>query len=103
MQVVAVLVADQRLVERRFAVNHVDQVIHDAAFATHDQVEVAQADVEIDHRGLVAAQGEPGGKARAGRGFADTALAGGDDDDAGHLVGGLLGRSGRNREIMLVH
>ena len=40
----------------RFALDHVDEVVHHAAFAAHDEVEVAQADVEVDHGRLVAAQ-----------------------------------------------
>jgi hypothetical protein len=75
VQVVAVLVLDQRLGQRGFAVDDIDQVINDAAFATHDQVEVAQADVEVDDGGLEATQGETGGKAGAGGGLADPAFA----------------------------
>src|SRR5690606_6264082 len=52
--------------------------------ATHDEVEVAQADVEVDDGRLVPAQGQAGGKAGAGGGLAHPALAGGDDDDTGH-------------------
>ena len=52
-QVLALLVLDQRLVQVGFALDHVDQVVHHAALAAHDQVEVAQADVEVDHGRLV--------------------------------------------------
>jgi hypothetical protein len=34
-------------------------IVHHAAFAAHDQVEVAQADVEVDHRHLLAAPARP--------------------------------------------
>jgi hypothetical protein len=85
-EVVAVLVLDQGLVEVGLAVDHVDQVVHHAALAAHDEVEVAQADVEVDHRGLEAAQREAGGNAGAGGGFADAALAGRYYDDACHDV-----------------
>ncbi len=49
------LVADQRLRKLRDALHHVDEVEHDAAFGPHHEVEVAQADVEIDDDDLVAA------------------------------------------------
>ena len=52
------LVLDQGLVQGGFLVDHIDQVVHHAAFAAHDEVEIAQADVEIDHYGFVATQGE---------------------------------------------
>jgi hypothetical protein len=61
-QVVALLVLDQGLVQVGFALDDVDQVIDHAALAAHDQVEVAQADVEVDHCGLVAAQARPEAK-----------------------------------------
>jgi hypothetical protein len=81
-QVVAVLVLDQRLVQARLAIDDVDQVVHDATLAAHDEVEVAQADVEVDDRGLEAAQGESRGECRAGGGLADAALAGRYYDDS---------------------
>jgi hypothetical protein len=86
-QVVADLVLDQRLVEVGLAVDHVDQVVDHAPLAAHDQVEVAQADVEVDDGGLVAAQRQAGGKAGAGGGFAHAAFAGSDDNDLGHETG----------------
>ena len=39
-QVIALFVFDQGLVQSGFTVDHVDEVIHHAAFASHDQVEV---------------------------------------------------------------
>jgi hypothetical protein len=84
-QVVALFVLDERLVQVGLALDHVDEVIHHAAFAAHDEVEVAQADVKVDHGSLVAAQGEAGGKAGTGGGLAHATLAGGHDDDFGHV------------------
>lgn len=55
-QVVALLVLDEGLVQVGLALDHVDEVIHHAALAAHDEVQVAQADVEVDHCGLVATQ-----------------------------------------------
>jgi len=56
-------------------VDDVDEVVHHAPLATHDEVEVAQADVEVDDRGLEAAQGQPRCECGAGGGLADPALA----------------------------
>ena len=75
VEVVAVLVLDQALGQGGFAVDDVDQVINNTAFAAHDQVEVAQADVEVDDGGLETALGEAGGEAGAGGGLADAAFA----------------------------
>src|SRR5690606_40157055 len=75
------LVADQRLLERGLALDHVDEVVDHPALAAHDQVEVAQADVEVDDSDLLAGAGEAAGEGRAGGGLADAALAGRDYDD----------------------
>jgi len=75
IQVVALLVFDQRLVQVGLAVDDIDQVIDHAALAAHDQVKVAQADVKVNHCRLVAAQGQTGCKAGAGGGLAHPALA----------------------------
>src|SRR5690606_22877638 len=71
-------------------------------FATHDQVEVAQTDVEVDDGGLVATQGQAGCEAGAGRRLADAPLAGGHHDDLGHgwrsfLKNFYFGRTTTNR------
>ena len=42
------LVADQRLRQLGVALHDVDEVEHDAALGAHHEVEVAQADIEID-------------------------------------------------------
>jgi hypothetical protein len=39
----------------RFAVDDIDQVVDDAPLAAHDQVEVAQPDVEVDDHRFVPA------------------------------------------------
>ncbi|MOA02937.1 hypothetical protein D3C78_1224140 [compost metagenome] len=84
-QVVALLILDQRLIQVGFALDHIDQVIDHPALATHDQVEIAQTDVEVDDCGLVAAQSEAGSEAGTGGGLAHSTLAGGHDDDFGHV------------------
>src|SRR5690606_14025201 len=80
-QVVKALVLDHGLLQRGLAVDDVDEVVHHAALAAHDQVEVAQAHVEVDYGDFLAATGQPAGVAGAGGGLADAALAGGDYDD----------------------
>ena len=67
------------------ALDDVDEVVHHAALTPHDEIEVAQADIKVDHGGLVAAQGEAGGKGGAGGGLAHATLAGGHDDDFCHV------------------
>ena len=52
----------------------VDEVVYDAAFHTHNQIKVAQTDVEVDHGGFVAAQGQAGCDAGAGSGLAYAAF-----------------------------
>ena len=74
VEVFAVFVFNQGLVESRFAVDNVDEVVYDAAFATHNQVKVAQTDVEVDYGGFVAAQGQAGCDAGAGSGLAYAAF-----------------------------
>ena len=68
-------VFDQRLVQIGFALDHIDQVVHHTALTTHDQIQVAQADIEINHSGFVAAQGQARRKAGAGGGFSHPAFA----------------------------
>src|SRR5690606_36555874 len=83
VKVLETLVLDQGLSQGGFAVDDVDEVVHHAAFAAHDQVAVTQADVEVDDDGLVPAQGEAGTDGSAGGGFTDATLAGSDYEDLG--------------------
>jgi hypothetical protein len=69
------------LLDRGFAVDDVDEVVHHTTFAAHDQIEVSQADVEVDDRHFLALHGQAGGKRCAGSGFADAALAGRHNDN----------------------
>ena len=41
-------VFDERLLESAVALDDIDEVVHDPPLATHDEVQIAQADVEID-------------------------------------------------------
>ena len=58
------------------ALDHIDEVVHHATLAAHDEVEVAQADVEVDDSGFVAPHREARGKTGARRGFTHAAFAG---------------------------
>ncbi len=49
------LVPDQRLRKLGVALHHIDQIEDDASLRPHDQVEVAQAHVEIDEDDLLPA------------------------------------------------
>ena len=75
VEVFDALVFDERLFQAGFAVDDVDEVVNDAAFDAHDEVEVAQADVEVDDAGFQPFQGESAGDAGAGRGFPYSAFA----------------------------
>ncbi|MNW15154.1 hypothetical protein D3C71_2135810 [compost metagenome] len=59
----------------------VDEVIHHATLAAHDQVEVTQTNVEVDDHGLVPAQGKAGADGGAGSRFAYATLAGSYNDN----------------------
>ena len=83
-QIFQPLVADQRLRQLGDALHHVDQVEHDAAFGAHHEVEVAQADVEIDHARPSAPLRQRRTERGGGRGLADATLAGCNDQDFGH-------------------
>ena len=85
VQVLDPLVLDQRLVQADAVVDDVDEVEHDPALAAHDQVEVAQADVEVDDDGLLAQQRQAGGDGGGGGRLADPALAGRDHDDSSQI------------------
>src|SRR5216683_3275849 len=52
---------------------------------SHHQIEVAQADVEVDHRDLLPGLRERGAQRGGGRRLADAALAGCDHEDLGHV------------------
>ena len=74
-QILQPLVADQRLLQLGDALHHVDEVEHHAAFGAHHQIEVAQADVEIDDDDALPALGKCGTERGRGRGLSNAALA----------------------------
>ena len=84
------LVADQRLRKLGHSLRDVDEVEHHAPLGAHDQVEVAQADVEVDERHLLAGlrQRRPE-SGRRGR-LADASLARGDDHYLAHVASPIL-------------
>ena len=69
------LVANERLRQLGDAVDDVDQIEHHAPFGAHDQVEVAQPDIEVDDHDLLALLGERGTQRGRRRGLADAAFA----------------------------
>src|SRR5690606_36635927 len=76
VEVLQALVLDQRLGQGGVAIDDVDEVIHHAALAADDQVQITQTDVEVDDGGLVPEQGEAGTDGGAGSRRADATLAG---------------------------
>ena len=52
VEIFRALIFNQRLVQCGIALNDVDEIINDATFAAHNQVEVTQADVEVDNDGF---------------------------------------------------
>src|SRR5260370_5208957 len=75
VKVVVAVIPDQCVVELSVAVDDIDEIEHNAAFAPHDQVEVAQPDIEVDNDSPLAAQSQPGGDRGCGGGLADASLA----------------------------
>lgn len=49
VELIAALIPNQRLIEIGLPIDDIGKVIDDAALAAHDQIEIAQPDVEIDH------------------------------------------------------
>ena len=83
---VEALVADQRLLELGDALHDVDEIEHHAPFRAHHEVEIAQADVEVDDHDLLAALRQRcAERGRRGR-LADAALARRHDQDFGHSL-----------------
>jgi hypothetical protein len=70
------LVADQSLGQLGVALDDVDEVVDDPPLRPHHEIQVAQADVEIDHHDLLPALRQRGAKGGGRRGLADASLAG---------------------------
>jgi len=73
-QILEALVADERLRELCDAVHHVDKVEYNASFRPHDEVEIAQADVEIDNYDFFPALREGCTERGGGSGFSNAAF-----------------------------
>src|SRR5205085_12059584 len=86
IEIVVALILNQRLIEIGVAVDHIDEIEHNAALAAHHEIEVAQSDVEINDHCLMAAQCQSGGKSGSGGGLADPSLAGCDRQDLRHQI-----------------
>ena len=81
---VAAVIADDRLLERDLAVHDIDDIEQHALLVAEQEVEVAQADIEIDDQGPVTAFGKThreGG--RRGR-LANAPFSGSDCDNPAH-------------------
>ena len=83
VEILQALVLDQRLVQRGVAVDDVDEVVDYPALAAHDEIQVTQADIEVDDDGFVPSQGESGAQCGAGSGFTHASLAGSNNEDLG--------------------
>mmetsp|Transcript_15849 Transcript_15849/g.33144 ORF Transcript_15849/g.33144 Transcript_15849/m.33144 type:complete len:93 (+) Transcript_15849:648-926(+) len=83
--------------QRTFLLEDVYEIENDATFDSEMDVEVTQADVEVDDAGGVASLGEAGREGGCGGGFAHAAFAAGDADyaAAGRLGGVRCGVCGR--------
>src|SRR5699024_8433306 len=75
-QVFQLLVANQCLVQGGFPLDDIDEIVDNPALASHDEIEVAQADVKVHHDGFMAPLGQTGREACATGGFSDTTLTG---------------------------
>ena len=87
------LVADQRLRQFGVPLGDIDEVIDDPPLGAEHQVEVSQADVEVDDADLLAALRERRADRRGRCGFAHAAFAGCDYDHLAHafvLITGSL-------------
>jgi hypothetical protein len=73
---IAPLVTDQGLIDIRLAIDDVDEVIDHPPLAPHDEVEVAQAHVEVDDHGAVPTLSQAHGQRGAGGRLTHAALAG---------------------------
>jgi len=73
------LVADQRLGKLDRTLHHIDEVIDHAPFGTHDKVEIAQSDIEIDDHDVLPALCKSCAEGSCRGRFTDAALAGCDD------------------------
>ena len=69
------LVFNQGLDGGGLALNHVHQVIHHAPLAAHNQIQIAQAHVKVNHAGFVSLQRQTRCDAGGGGGFAHAAFA----------------------------
>src|SRR5262249_26520179 len=63
----------------------VDQVIDHPAFGAHDQIEVAQPDVEVDHHDVLPGLRQRGAEGSGRRRLPDASFAGCDYEDFRHV------------------
>ena len=75
------LVLDQRLLEHAVALNDVHEVVNDTPLAPHDQIEVAQSDVKVDHGDALATLRKSACNAGGCGGFTNSSFTRGHDDN----------------------
>ena len=75
VQRVDALIPDHRLRELGVALSHIDEIKDDAPLGAHDQIEIAQPDVEIDDADALSALRERRPERRRRGGFAHAALS----------------------------
>jgi hypothetical protein len=63
------------LLEVGLLVDDVDEVVYHPAFTSHDQIEIAQAHVEIDNYRFMATQRKAGSNGGAGSSFTHAAFS----------------------------
>src|SRR3984957_19458492 len=85
IQRIDALVLDQRLFEYAVALDDIHEIIYDTPLAPHDQIEVAQSDVEIDHRNTFAAARESARYAGGGSGLSNSSLTRSYNDSLGQF------------------
>ena len=71
------------------ALRDIDEIEDDAPLGAHDEIEIAQADVEVDDGDLLTLLGQRGAERRGRRCLADAAFAGGDHQSLGHFSSSL--------------
>ena len=69
------LVADHGLAQPAAAFDHIHQVVHDAVFETHDDIQVSQTDVAVDADDFLVQAGKCDGQIGGCSGLANPSLS----------------------------
>ena len=79
------LVADECLGELRVALHHVDEIKDDPPFGPHNQIKVAQTDIEIHNDDILPIVSKGGAECGSRGGFSDPAFPGRNNHDRSHM------------------